>query len=301
MALGMVLGAVTAAAQGTEAMPFLRINRDAAANGMGFAGVASTSRIAYSSFSNSAMIPFGTQKGSVGASFQGWAPNGEKSTNIAFGAAMKAGSRLGFSLGGVYQGGEPYDVSDATGTVTGNFKPKDIVVGGGLGCRLTDNLSAGANVRYASMSLATDASISAVAADVFLACRLSDLSLAAGVSSIGSSVTSSTGESFSLPASVTFGADYSRTFSDIHGIELALDADYFLKGSFSAAFGAQYSFKDMIFARAGYHLGTGSCVLPSFMTVGLGAKFVGINIDFAYLTANDVIGNTLTVGLGYSF
>ena len=80
-----------------------------------------------------------------------------------------------------------------------------------------------------------------------------------------------------------------------------LDADYYFNGGIAAALGAEYSFNDMIFARAGYHYGTSKAIITYFVTVGLGARFVGIDINFAYLTGNDLIGNTLTVGLGYSF
>ncbi|MBQ0145443.1 MAG: PorV/PorQ family protein [Bacteroidales bacterium] len=298
---GVIVSAAAAYAQSSEAMPSLRINHDGAAAGMGFAGVASSSRIAYSSFRNSAMIPFSEEKVGAGVSFQGWAPNGEKMTNIALGSAFRIGENLGLSVGGAYLGGEPYDVYDATGTMKGTDKSSDMVFNAGIGYRIVDFLSVGVNARYASESLSASDSYSAFGADVFVAAHFSDLSVAAGVSSIGSSVTSASGASFSLPTSATLGIDYSKTFAEVHGIEVAPEADYFFSGNLTAALGAQYSFNDMVFVRGGYHFGTEGAALPSFMTVGLGAKFVGINIDFAYLTGNELIGNTLTVGLGYSF
>ena len=112
---------------------------------------------------------------------------------------------------------------------------------------------------------------------------------------------SDSGDSFSLPASATIGADWVRQFSDSHGLRLAVDVDCLFSGNVTAAAGAQYSFKNMLFARAGYHFGTKEAVLPSFATVGLGVRFFGVSLDFAYLTGNDVIGNSMTFGLGYRF
>jgi len=57
----------------------------------------------------------------------------------------------------------------------------------------------------------------------------------------------------------------------------------------------------MVFVRAGYHLGTDKAPLPSFATVGAGFKYAGFSLNVAYLTANNIIGNTLTFGLGVSF
>lgn len=290
-----------ASAQDGSALTFVRIDRNPVSAGMGFAGAASSRETAYSSFRNSSVIPFATERLSVGASGQIWAPNGAKSTNLAFGSAFKAGKRLGFSVGGAYQMGEEYTSFDETGNAAGTFKPGDIVLNAGAGFLILDNLSVGANVRYASQKLSSDNSYSAISTDVFLTYRLSGLNITAGVSSLGSSVKSVSGDSFSLPASATVGAEWSKAFSETHGVRLAADADYFFSGNFTAAAGAEYSFKNMLFARAGYHFGTKDAVLPSFATVGLGVRFFGISLNVAYLTANDTIGNTLTLGLGYRF
>lgn len=199
----MVCGTASA---GDDALPFVRIVRDPVSASMGFAGVASGSETAYSSFRNSSVIPLSGDRFSTGFSYQNWAPDGVKTSNMNFGAAFKAG-RFGFAVGGAYQMGEEYTTADASGNPKGTFSPNDMIVNGGVGLRILDNLSAG----------------------------------------------------------------------------------------------AQYSFKNMLFARAGYHFGTKEAVLPSFATVGLGVRFFGVSLDFAYLTGNDVIGNSMTFGLGYRF
>ncbi len=299
--LACAFAAGTASAQDGGALPFVRIVRDPVSAGMGFAGVASGAETAYSSFRNSSVIPFAAENMSAGLSGQMWAPDGAKSTNLGFGAAFKAGGRLGFSVGGAYQMGEKYSLTDEAGNSNGTFKPNDMVLNVGAGFLIIDNLSAGANLRYASQKLASDHSLSGISADVFLTYRLSDLNVTAGISSLGSSVKSEAGVSFSLPVSATVGADWSKTFSEVHGVRVAADADYFFSGNFTLAAGAQYSFNDMVFVRGGYHFGTEDAVLPSFATVGLGVRFFGVSLDFAYLTGNEALGNTMTFGLGYRF
>lgn len=286
---------------GSVALPFMGICRDASAAGMGFAGKASTSSLACSAFSNSAMVPFSDRGLSAALSFQGWAPNGEKSTNIALGSAFRLGERFGLSVGAALGNGAEYELYDQTGTFIGTARTRDMLFGLGLGYRFIDCLSAGVNLKYAGQTLLSDASLSAFAADLFLAYSRNGLSVTAGVSSVGTSVSSASQESFSIPSSASFGAGYSLDFAGKHGLEFLLDCDYYFNGGVAAAVGAEYSFDDMLFARAGYHYGSSKAVLPSFVTVGLGARFVGIDINFAYLTGNDFLGNTLTVGIGYSF
>ena len=288
-------------AQNGEALPFVRIVRDPVSGGMGFAGAASGTGAAYSSFRNSSVIPFSAERLSVGVSGQMWAPDGVKSTNVNFGAALKAGERLGFSVGGAYQMGEEYTLTGETGSKIGTFKPKDMILNGGVGVRIIDNLAAGANVRYALQKLSEENSYSAIAADIFMTYRLSDLSVTAGVSSLGASVKSESGDSYSIPASAAVGAEWSKALTDCHRVRLAADLNYFFSGDVTAAAGAEYSFKNMLSARAGYHFGSKDAVLPSFATIGLGIKFFGISLDVAYLTANDILGNTLTFGIGYRF
>lgn len=301
--MGMALAGITGEASGrnAEALPFVRIVHDPASAGMGFAGVASVSGTAYSSFRNPTAIPFSEERMSIGVSGQMWAPDGARSTNLGFGAAFKAGKRFGFSLGGAYQMGEKYSLTDETGNITGTFKPDDMILNGGVGVKVFNNLAVGANVRYAMQRFSEGKPYSAMAADIFMTYRLSDLNITVGVSSLGSSVKSESGDSFSIPTSATIGADWSKALSRSHGVRLAADVDYFFSGNVTAAAGAEYSFRNMLFARAGYHFGTKDAVLPSFATIGFGAKFFGISLDIAYLTANDILGNTLTFGIGYRF
>ena len=96
------------------------------------------------------------------------------------------------------------------------------------------------------------------------------------------------------------GLGYDLAFGT-SALRFAADADVFFTGGVGAALGAQYGWNDMVFARAGFHLGTGKAPLPTYASVGLGVKFVGVHLDVSYLLASKVLGNTLCVGIGYAF
>ncbi len=112
---------------------------------------------------------------------------------------------------------------------------------------------------------------------------------------------SASGDSFGPPTSATVGVEWLKVFSAIHSLRLVVDADYYLSGDITAASGAEYSFKNFIFLRAGYHYGSKDKGLPSFASAGLGVKFAGVQLNAAYLLASETLGGSLMIGLGYSF
>lgn len=304
LAICLAVPALNISAKDNEALPFIRIVRDPAAAAMGFAGSASSSSIAYSSFRNASIIPLANDINIVDAAFswQNWAPDGTKSTNLNFGAGFRLlNGKLGLAIGGASQEGEEYDVYNSSGIQSGTYTPKDMLVNFGAGLLITENLSAGVNVRYAKQKISDDDSYDAFSTDIFVTWHVREFNVSAGISSLGSSVQDSEGNDYNIPTSVTLAGDWQKIFAEQHCLKVDADADYFLSGNFTLGLGAQYSWKDMIFARAGYHIGSSDAVLPSFMTLGAGFKFKGVRLDFSWLTGNDALKNTLAVGLGFSF
>ena len=277
-------------AQESPALPFLRIDRSAITSAMGGAE-------ALSSLYNPAAIPF---RGSdIAVSYQGWAPGGAKSTNLNLLGGIRAGKRIGIHFLGAYQQGQEYTLYDNTGNGKTTFDPSDLMVGAGVGFAFTDVLSFGLNVKFAQSTLAPETSISAISGDAFVMFSRKGFNATVGVASLGTPVKSGNA-SFGLPTSAKVGVGYDAKFGT-SGVFVTADADVFFTGGVGAALGAQYAWNDMVFVRAGFHLGTGQCPLPTYASVGLGGKFAGVHLDVSYLLANKAIGNTLCVGLGYSF
>ena len=65
--------------------------------------------------------------------------------------------------------------------------------------------------------------------------------------------------------------------------------------------GLEYCIQDIVSLRGGFHYGDPAQALPTFASLGVGAKFAGVHLDLSFLTASKTIGNSLMVGLGYAF
>ena len=285
---------------GAQALPFTAAETDAASLGKAGANLTETGSIAYSSFSNAAAIPFSDAKMDVAAGYTLWQPTAAGTNMLNVGAAFNMKKKFGVAVGLMYGMNPAYDITDASGAVKGQFSPSDIHANVGLAWRFLPFLSLGANVGYATSSLAEGQSYGALAADVFAMAKFCGVKVTAGVANVGTNVKSASGAEFCIPGSVAVGAGYEATFADKHGIDVLLDADYYFSGWFAAAAGAAYTYNDLVTVRAGYRYG-GDSPVPSYASVGAGVKFIGLKLDLAYLIASGPAANTLAVSLGYTF
>lgn len=287
---------ISALAQGQDALPFTRIDRDPALSGMAGASVASSDQASWSAFRNAAVLPFFQGSLDAGIGYQLWAPSTAKSSNINVGVAYKFSDRIGLSLGFTSQSGNPYDVVNSDGEVSGTFRPTDMVVALGFGVGLGEKFSLGINGRYVNQRLGEGLAYNGFNADLMLMFKPSDLfQLAAGVSTLGNSITAVTREKFAQPAHAVLGAE----FKPIHGLKIDAEAEYYFSKNFAAAIGAEYCIVDIVYVRAGYRYASAACVIPSHLALGLGAKFKGFRLDVSYLTASPALGNTLNIGIGF--
>ena len=300
--VALSLSASAAFAQGTDALGFTQINHNPVTSAFAGAGSASNGSAAWSAFSNASILPFYEGTMDMAAGFQLWAPGTSKSTNIGIGTAVKIAPRIAFAVGYTLNNGQAYEVYDYNGQITGNFSPKDHVIALGAGFGLGESFSIGVNARYAMQKLSAEDSFSGFSGDLFVAYQFNpDFRVTAGVSTLGTSITASNRKKFSQPASAQVAVDWGTHFAQVHALHVMADAAYYFSGNFGAAAGLQYSWNDMVFVRAGYRFATEYCVIPSHLALGIGAKFAGVHIDLSYLTASKALGNTLNIGLGYSF
>ena len=286
-----------------EAMVFSRALQSPVATALGFSGKARRGDIAWASALNAAMIPFAAEDISASLSYQRWAPSSDLNNVVGGGVGARFGI-VGVSLSGSARSGQAvsYEKIDAGGFGQGvvTDQPKDWLVSAGAGVQVLDVLSLGLDLRYmGSKNAFVSQARTAFGADFFVAGRFSGVSLTAGIANIGTPVKSSNGNRYALPTSIALAGGYERSFG-AHGVGLWLDLDYFtaVKG-FTAAVGAEYAWKDFLFARAGWHYATAAACLPSFASAGLGVKFLGFALDLSYL-APGPLGGTLTLGLTYS-
>lgn len=261
------------------AMPFSRIERNAAGLAMG--GV-------YTTINSPAAAVFGSNEFTGEVSAMMWQPGSSvlSSSDINASVAYRIGDKLAVSAAVALDNGAKID----------DFAPSDAMIDLGLGFKVVDFLSVGANLRFLNSSIAQDYSKTAFSADVLAVAKFSSLRAAAGVRSLGTPVKSAEGGSFKLPSSVTAGVMYDLGFGS-SSIGLGADLDYFLYGAVAASAGAQYCWNDMVSLRAGYHYGG---VVADFASVGAGVRFSGVNVDLTYL-AGGALANTVMLAVGYSF
>jgi len=282
---------------GYEALPFLRISRDPSALTGGSAQLISSSS-AYSVFSNPTLPAFSDDNLHVGLSYAKWAPNA--ANDIDFGASYRISQKFGVSIGLSYALQEPYDIVNSLGNVSGSFTPSDMIVGAGVFFRFNDVLALGANVKYATSKVTNNNSYGAVAGDVFVTAGFGGFMASLGVSSLGSSIKDSKGETFSLPASAALAVGYSASLGEVVQASAQLTGDYYFSGALAAGAGAEISIKDMVALRFGYNYG-GQSVIPSYASVGAGFTFKGICLNASYLLGSSAVGGTLCVGIGCKF
>ena len=285
---------------GAQALPYTAAETDAMSLGKAGANLTETNSIANAAFSNAAAITFSEETFDISAGYTMWQPSAVNTSMINVGAAYNKNNKFGVALGMMYGMNPAYDVTTAAGAANGQFKPSDMHLNVGLSWRMMSALSLGANIGYASSSLAEDYSYGAVTADVFLMTKIAGVKATLGVSNLGTSVTSVDKKKYALPASVALGLGYGKDFAGKHNVDVALDADYYFNGGVAAALGAEYTFNGLATVRAGYRYG-GNTPVPSYASVGAGVKFMGIKFDLAYLIASGAAKNTLALGLGYSF
>lgn len=316
-ALGMMLiwalGAAPAFAQVNDLI------RDPASMGMG-AVTAVAPTFAYSALGNPAYAPFGEGMFDFELSGGLWEPSYPSgTTGLNFGAAGNLQDRYGYSFALAADLGNPYTISSADGVAGEQFTPGQMMFCAGFGMRFLQVFSVGASLSYCNRNLAVSSFSHALAGTASLMFQSSGIRATIGVKELGAwlgnavaeplhdnaegagSATSEQGSAAGLgatPARAFAGVGYTREFG-AHRVEAAAQADYYLAGGLLAGAGASYCWKSLITARAGYILG-GSSPYTSAVTFGLGAKVKGVHLDAAYLLAPAPVGNSFSIGLGFT-
>lgn len=286
-------------AQGADALPFTRTERDPANSALAGAGTAYVGSAAWKSFSDAATMPFYNGSLDAALAWQRYAPGSALSNNLQFGAAYKLPANIALSLGFAHDAGESYPELGPAGQPVGTVKLQANLLSLGAAMGLGD-FSVGCNLRYA-MQKAVD-TYSGFSADISMAWHpVEQLLLSAGLSTLGTKLVSEDGSEYAQPASARLGAWWNQPLGQDHELDVMASGDIFFNGGYAAALGAQYAWRNMVYARCGYRLASEYCVTPSHLGIGIGARYMGFRLDLSWLTASKALGNTLAVGLGYSF
>ncbi|MBQ7709973.1 MAG: PorV/PorQ family protein [Bacteroidales bacterium] len=276
-----------------QSMGFLLVSGDAASSGIAGASIAMPGS-AYAPDLNMAAAALSAKKMDAAAGYTLWSPSFGKNGLVSASGYFKATDKLAIGADWKHFSIPAYQIVSAEGRITGSYTPKEFAVGLGASYQIIPGLAAGVHLKFVSSVMADNAKGSAFGADISLQYQLNGLRAGVALDNLGSKVKYGS-NAYAMPMRVRAGASYS-----IVGVTATAEAQL-VSGSFMAALGAQYAFKDMLFVRAGYHLGTGKAPIPSHLALGLGAKFAGVHLDVSYWTASETLANTLAFTLGYTF
>lgn len=295
----VVLLSVSSYVSDAQTLPSLMLHQDPSSVAMGMTGVASDPG-AYALQNNVAAVSLAQNAfdGQIGMGM--WQPDYADLKTIGAGAMYRLG-KLGFALDmkmlqmPSYSGvsGSGSDIRDS------EFSPSEMNLAVGASYAFVDCLSAGITLRYTGSKLAADASAAVFGADVSLYYSKEALSAGISINNIGTKVRYSE-TAYPQPMMAKIGAGYDLDLGT-SALAFTAEADVIFKGGIMAGAGCEYSFKDMVYARAGYHYGNSVNSVPSYASAGLGLCVFGAQLNFAYLFASPVLANTMCVSLGYSF
>ena len=292
--IAVIVLMTSALAASAQALPSLLVGADPAAAAMGGSALARPAD-AFAVDNNAAAMALSSKDFNVAASFGMWAPNTADNMLAGLGFFYRLSDKMALGFSGRMLRDKPYDITSATGQVTGSFAPSDLLAGLGVSFAVTDGLSLGVTGRFTSSSIASDMKGSALGADITAMYSGESFSAAAGLCNLGTPV-SYGGASYAQPMLVRAGGAFSAS-----GITASAEADYLFSGALMAGLGLEYCVAGIASIRAGYHYGDTAKALASYASLGLGLQFSGISLDLAFLTASETLGNSLLFGLGYSF
>ena len=277
-----------------QAVPALLIGSDPVVFAAGGASVARPAD-AFAVDNNAAAMSLSAGSFDVAATYGTWAPKSAANLLAGLGAFYKFNDKFALGLSGRVLRDQPYDIASVGGHVTGSFTPMDIVAGLGLSYTVAEGLSLGVTARLTASSIAADMKGTAFGADITAMYAKDAFNVALAACNLGSSI-SYGGESYAQPMLVRAGGAYT-----VAGLTASAEVDYLFSGALMAGLGLEYGIADIVFLRGGFHYGDAAKALPTYASLGLGAKYAGLHLDVAFLTASKTLGNTLMFGLGYAF
>lgn len=225
-----------------------------------------------------------------------WAPKGARQTLVGGEILFRASSRIELSLQAQNFKAEPYTTTSAQGIPGESFQPNDLIAGLGISVKITDAFSVGMKGRMVSSTIAADAKGSAFCADLSLVYTRNRIWSSLSMKNFGSKL-SYGGDSYALPTLAALQAGTQL----IESLSICAEVDYLFSGALMAGLGTEYTIADFMSVRGGFHYGDPTKAIPMYASMGIGLRYAGAHLDFAFLFASKTLGNTIFIGLGYAF
>lgn len=215
-------------------------------------------------------------------------------TNNFIGAKFKY-NKLGIGVGLFKTNIEGIEIRTIPGAPIDKFDAQNLSLNVSLCYELYSNLSFGVTSKMLYEKIYIDEA-SGYAFDLGTNYTKDNFSLSFVLSNLGS-VNALKDVSSKLPTSIRLGGAYSFSKNNLNFI-LALDGFKVLDGGkLHVNSGAEVCYKDIIFIRAGYQTAYDN----KGFTTGIGFKYKGITMDYAFIPYSDSFGTSNTLSLGFNF
>jgi hypothetical protein len=317
---------ITAAASSLTAAPFLRMNTDVRAAGIGESAIALPGDNA-THYANPARMVQVTNKSAVNVSYTPWMTNLVKNVALYSVSGFFKTSDDEVISGGVryFKQGELKQTDDF-GQVLGQTNPYDLAIDASYARKLSENLFIGASFRYIYSHIVSTGFMgyengSAVAADLGLYYQTDvnengqSWNLAAVVTNVGSKIKYNTNsEGYSLPAAASIGAAFTQRITDedqliftgdvVSPLTAPIPGNSYFENRMQYNLGGEYGYHNLFFIRAGYSSESTQLSGFQFVTTGLGLAFKSCKLDMAYLipagsSTSSTVSNTFKIGFSF--
>ena len=304
---------VSAQQNDSGAVSFLKITPDARSGGMGEIGVALPTN-AFAFYHNAAAVVFAREKAAIAYSYIPWMR--DKVSGYDFhtgGGFFKIGEKQGIVAGFRYLTYPSIETIDEDGNSAGKAEPNEWAVDLGYSRVIVKNFALALTAHYIHSDMGMADAASAVAFDWGLYYHRKTSLLEGAVWTVGLQVANIgtkikyADTKYDLPGVAKLGGSLSLPFSKSHQLLCGVDLNYQLipSGSelFSGGVGAEYTFKQLVSVRGGYHFADEDKGGENYATVGCGLNICNITGDFSWLSAdsNSALKNTYRLTVGYRF
>lgn len=292
------IASVSAAAQETGTF----MKNPAETRTLSLAGAGAVSLDDVSVLDNAALAPFSLNRFSAGVSCRSWRHNayGGGMSSYSMSARYTSARAGTFYLGMRSLKTPPFEQTDDNGNVIDDSSsPLDLAFEAGYAYRFCRDFSAALTARYLRLDPGCGDPADALSFDAGLAWRhmfsgvLEDLAAIAQLKNFGTSPDYGAGRR-SLPWQVNAGVSAGLLFGGHNRFRAGASLDIPVAPEcgglspdrgVSASFGAEYSYRRMVYARGGYHLGNHSSGEQCWGSVGLGFRFWHMTLDAAWILA----------------
>lgn len=238
---------------------------------------------AYAAMNNPAQILMNEKDFSVAASYRFL---GDINT-FGAGFAMNFDDYFGLSLG--------YRTSSHNNIPKGTYNPREAAVSVGLSFCPADLLFVGASINVLRSYYAPNNTLKAFAFDIGL--TYSEDAFYASVAA--KSLAKKPKEGGIIPSRICGALSYNWVFNKML-LKAIAEADYFLYNAYRIGVSTELNFDEVFFVRGGYCY-TKNAPFNSCASVGLGFRYLNVELDAAYYYDTVIKTNSLILGLGFGF